>query len=134
MTLRSMTRRSLVMVCGLLLFAGPAPAQTGGAEADPISGTWMDDDGGGAGLELKFDGKSTVSGTVLIVGREPDQNPAIETGTFDAKTGALKLEGETTDPDGITVKYVIEGTLEKDILAGTFAFGESKGTFKFVKK
>ena len=54
------------------------------------------------------------------------QAPPIKAGTFDSKTGALKLEGEAKRPDtGATGNYVIEGKLEKDTLAGTFTFDEN---------
>lgn len=53
------------------------------AAADPISGTWADDHA--VVFELKFDGKDGVSGTV-----SPNES-VIEKGTFDPKTGALKL-------------------------------------------
>jgi hypothetical protein len=107
-----------------------APARN----ADPISGLWMDDAGRGAGLDLRYDGKSAVTGKLLVTGRNPNQNPAIRKGTFDPTTGTLKLEGEDQRPDGTIGKYVIEGKVDKNTLSGTFAIGTSKGTFTFTKK
>jgi hypothetical protein len=56
------------------------------------------------------------------------------TGSFDAKTGALKLEGDGTRPDGVAVAYVIEGKIEQDTVTGTFKFGDARGEFTFKKQ
>ena len=129
-----MTRRVLIALCGCGLWTASGFAQARGGAADPISGTWIDDSASGAGLVLKFDGKRDVSGTVLLAGRAPDRNPPIKKGTFDPNTGVLKLEGEDKLDDGSVSPYVIEATLGKNVLTGTFLFGKNKGTFKFTKK
>lgn len=117
---------------------GPlAPARTSmpaEAATDPISGNWGAD--GVTLLELKFDGQRTVTGTAIWRGGSfPDRRTAIETGTFDAKTGALTLEGKVQRPDtGVTVRYVIEGKLDQGVLAGRFAVADEKGDFRFTKQ
>jgi hypothetical protein len=113
--------------------AGTA-AQSSGTSPDPISGDWGSD--GLTFLELKFDGKSAVSGTVIWRnGPSQESRGSIESGTFDPETTALKLEGEAKRPDnGAAGKYVIEGKLDKDTLAGTFTFDERHGNFRFTKK
>ena len=78
-------------------------------------------------MELKFDGKSAVSGTVSGL-----PNPAdVKAGTFDPKTGALKLQlgkqGEAA------VLLVLEGTVVKGTATGRFS-GEETGEFKIAKK
>jgi hypothetical protein len=117
---------------------GPlAPARTSAptrAAADPISGNWGTD--GVTLLELKFDGQRTVTGTAIWRGGSfPDRRTPIETGTFDAKTGALTLEGQVQRPDtGVTVRYVINGKLDGGVLAGRFAVADEKGDFRFTKQ
>ena len=100
-----MKLRSLLLVCFILLSAASMAAQSPGAAADPVSGTWKLDNGSG-GLELKFDGKGAVSGLVNPSSASPGE---IKSGTFDPKTGALKLEGDIKGPDGVVHQFVIEG-------------------------
>ncbi len=78
-------------------------------------------------MELKFDGKSAVSGTVSGL-----PNPAdVKAGTFDPKTGALKLQlGRQGDS---AVLLVLEGTVVKGTATGRFS-GDESGEFKIAKK
>ena len=124
-----MTRRTCVLLL-LTCVAVPSFAQSRAAQpADPISGIWSDGDS--RGIELKFDGKQTLTGT-LNPGR-PNAVP-IKTGTFDAKTGAFKLEAERT-VDSATQKLTISGTLANQKLTGTYeGSGGEKGTFEFTRK
>jgi len=117
-----MKLKSLLIACFVLLCAVSIAAQSGGAAADPVSGTWKRDNGAG-GLALKFDGKSAVSGLV-----NPDtQSPGeIKTGTFDPKTSALKLEGDIKGPDGVMHHFVIEGKVAQSTITGTAAFDNQK--------
>lgn len=123
-----MTRRNLLVAFAAVLFARALLAQD---ISDPVTGKWGRN--GLTYLELKFDGKSKVSGTV--VWRDPggqyEERAPIKTGTFDPKTSALTLEGEAKNPDGAVLQYLIEGKIEKDIVAGTFKFGERTGEFAF---
>jgi hypothetical protein len=126
-------RRILVSLFCVLISAVPVLAQSQGtAAADPISGTWVDDGAAksGRGLELKYDGKGKLTGTVNP--GQPNASP-ITAGTFDPKTGALKVEGEAKR-NNQTSKFLIEATLEKDALVGTYTVGTEKGTFKFTRK
>jgi hypothetical protein len=131
-----MTRRQLVMACCVLLSVTSMFAQSPGANAkgDPISGTWTGElvrqNASGiiaVTMELKFDGKSSVSGTVKGL-----PNPAeVKAGTFDPKTGALKLQlGKTGDA---AVLLILEGTVVKDTATGRFT-GDESGEFKIAKK
>ena len=131
-----MTRRRFVMACGVFLSTASLFAQSTGGKPKPdaITGTWTGAlvRQGGSGpiavtMELKFDGKSAVSGTVTGL-----PNPAdVKTGTFDPKTGALKLQlgkqGEAA------VLLVLEGTVVKGTATGRFS-GEETGDFKIAKK
>jgi hypothetical protein len=131
-----MTRRWFVVACCVALSATSMFAQSPGtkAKADPISGTWTGElvrqNASGiipVTMELKFDGKSSVSGTVKGL-----PNPAeVKAGTFDPKTGALKLQlGKTGDA---AVLLILEGTVVKDTATGRFT-GDESGEFKIAKK
>ena len=125
-----MTRRILLMAFGTMLFA---PALLAQESADPVSGKWGRN--GLPYLEMIYDGKTGVSGTV--VWRDPsgsyEERAPIKTGTFDRKTNTLALEGEAKNPDGVVVAYRIEGKIDKQTVTGTFKFGERTGEFAFTK-
>ena len=130
-----MTRKLLVMAC-CVLASTSVLAQSRGtkAKADPISGTWtgtlMRENGAKpipVTMELKFDGKTAVTGTV-----EGMPNPAdVKADTFDPKKGTLKLElgkqGERA------VLLVLEGTVVKGTATGRFN-GDIGGEFKLSKQ
>ena len=116
------------LVYCILLFAPISAVQK---PADAITGTWGRN--GNAYLELKFDGKSTISGTAVWRGDEYVHRAPIKTGTFDPKTGAFKLEGDAKTSDGDIVAFLIEGTVEKDTVSGTFKLGERSGPFTFTR-
>jgi len=130
-----MTPKPIVIACCVLLSATTMFAQTGNAKAkaDPISGTWtgtlvLDESRTiPVTMELKFDGKSAVTGTVSGM-----PNPAdVKAGTFDPKTAALKLQvGKKGDEE---VLLVLEGSVVKDTVTGHFT-GEKSGEFKITKK
>ncbi len=126
-----MKLRSVALTCFVLLFTVAALAQASKTAPDAVSGNWGNPKG--AGFELKFDGKRSVSGTIRIVDGSGFNTAPIKTGTFDAKSGALKLEGDAKKPDGTTSHYVIEGTVDKSVVAGTYKFDDNKGEFKFER-
>ena len=106
-------------------------AQARGAKADPLSGTWTGELTAGERdrsiiLILKFDGKTRVTGTFTGMPKPGD----VKSGTFDAKTGALKLdlgiEGDSA------VRLTFEGTVAKDKASGRVS-GEASGEFKLSK-
>lgn len=131
-----MTRRRFLTACCLVLSAASTFAQPRGGKprADPLSGTWAGElvAEGGPGrvpvtLELKFDGKSAVTGTIAGLPNPGD----VKTGAFDPKTGALKLQlGKVGNSD---VLLVLEGTVAKGTASGRIS-GELGGDFKFAKK
>jgi hypothetical protein len=116
-----MTARKIVLVFTALWIATAAAAQT-----DRISGKWGSD--GQTLLDLKFDGDATVTGTAYFRQRQGTYTTAIERGSFNPKTGTLKLEGEFTGPQDAMVRYVIEGNVENDTLQVSYAIGGDKGT------
>lgn len=131
-----MTRKLMVMVCCVLVSATATFAQSRGTKAktDPISGTWtgtlMREDRPkpiSVTMELKFDGKTAVTGTVAGL-----PNPAdVKAGTFDPKKGTLKLElGKQGEQ---AVLLVLEGTVVKGTATGRFN-GDIGGEFKLSKQ
>ena len=128
-----MTRRSLLIACCLVWSATSMAAQSRGAKQDALSGTWTGtlsphpDRTVAITMQLKFDGKSTVTGTVAGL-----PNPAdVKKGTFDPKTGALKLElGKTDDP---AVLLTLDGKVEKGVASGQVT-GDGTGAFKVTRK
>jgi hypothetical protein len=125
--------KTLITACALLVLVISTAGQEGATTSDPISGKWGSDSQ--PLLELKYDGKSKLSGMTIWRqgGRELSRAP-IKKGTFDPKTSAFKLEGEARNPnDGATHPFVIEGRVEKDTATGTYQLGSEKGQFTFKR-
>lgn len=129
-----MKLRSLLIACIVLLSAVSVFAQSGGAAADPISGTWKGDMGPSATtrfpitIALKFDGQAAVSGTVT----GPPQPGEIKTGSFDPKTGALKFEVVVKD-DGAGSIFLFDGAVAGGVAAGRVSGNNVAGDFKMTK-
>lgn len=131
-----MIRRILVLVMLALTISVPVVAQARGGKAkapDAVSGTWKGNlVPAGAPrarpvtLELKHDGKGTVTGTMTGM-----PNPAdVKAGTFDPKTGALKLQlGKVGDP---AVLLVLEGKVSKNEMSGRMS-GDGSGEFQMTR-
>jgi len=129
-----MTRRAFAIVCGALLLSHVAVATATAAQDDPITGTWtgalVPDSGKrfDVTLQLKFDGKSAVSGTVAGLPGPAD----VKTGTFNFKTGALKLGlGQVGDPK---VLFTLDGTVVKGTAQGRAIDSSGEGTFKITRQ
>jgi hypothetical protein len=89
-------------------------ALTLATQRDRVSGVWASDSR--PLLELKTDG-GTVTGTVnFYQGSTRRASAPIESGSFDERVAALRLTGRVASPDGRTVPYVIEGTLQEERL------------------
>jgi len=130
-----MIARGVGVVLVALACATPLAAQSRGAgkAPDAVTGTWKGElTPTGAPrsrpvtLELKHDGKGKVSGTMSGM-----PNPAdVKAGTFDPKTGALKLQmGKEGDP---AVLLVLEGKVAKNVASGRMS-GEDTGEFTLKK-
>ena len=130
-----MTRRWFLVACCVLLSATSAFAQARGANTDPLTGTWKGvlniqnaQEPVAVTLELKFDGKSAVTGTFTGLPNPGD----VKAGTFNPKTGALKLElGKKGDSE---VRIVLEGTVEKGTATGRVTGEGGSGDFKLAQK
>lgn len=93
-------------------------------KSDPISGTW--ETNRGEYIELAFDGHLGVSGIITAGGR--GNLADIRSGTFDPRTGGLRLEGSAKRPDtGASVEFVIEGALRKRVLQVNYRFDGDGG-------
>lgn len=120
-----MLRHIFVLASCLVLHPGLAAGQQAAA-GDPISGLWGSRQG--AGLDLTFDGRSAVTGTIYITG---NGSAPIASGSFDPATRALKVTGRATGGDGTVAPFKIEGTVDGDVMSVTYAFGEHTGTASF---
>jgi hypothetical protein len=130
-----MTSRVLVLACYVLFSATSMFAQSRGAQVDPLTGTWTGELNPSNAprpvaitMELKFDGKSAVTGTFSGLPSPGD----VKAGTFNPKTGALKLElGKTGDSE---VRLTLEGTVAKGAATGRLSGEAGAGDFKIAKK
>jgi hypothetical protein len=122
-----MLKRTLLTFAAILILAAAARAQT----ADAVSGRWGTD--GATFLDLAFDGKSDVSGTVFWRASGLAVRSPIGKGTYDPKTSRLRLEGEGPGPDGTTRPYLIEGTIAGDTVRGRYSLGSDSGDFAFSR-
>jgi hypothetical protein len=125
-----MKSRNLLMVCLTALFAVSLFAQ-----GDPVSGTWTGDwgpserDRNPVTVQLKFDGKTGVTGTV-----NPGPNAiALKSGSFDPATGMIKLAADAKDRRGNALSYVIEGKVAGNTMTGSWNHTARKGDFKITK-
>src|SRR5438132_577986 len=124
----------LLVACCVLVSAGSARAQSSGTASDVLSGTWtgqMGPDGGKlipVTMQLKSDGKGGVSGTIT----GPPHPGTVKSATFDAKTGALKLDVAVQDEASTAVSF--DGTLVDGMATGRVAIGtDSRGVFRLTK-
>jgi hypothetical protein len=128
-------RRTLVLFGCVLLAATSLAAQSAGSKTDPITGTWTgtllpkgDTNGHQVTLELKLDAKGNVTGTIAGFSNPGD----VKKGTFDAKTGTLKLQlGRTGDGE---VLLTLDGKVAKGTAAGSMSGEPGIGEFKLAKK
>lgn len=129
-----MKLKSLLLVCVVLSSTVTLCAQSSGTAAELLSGTWTGDMGPSAAnrfplkLELKFDGQAAVSGTVT----GPPLPGEIKSGSFDPKTGALKLEVDVKG-DGAVSRFVFEGTVVSGMATGRVNGDSQTGNFKITK-
>jgi len=120
------TAMTLRIFCALLaLLSLPATAQT----PDPISGKWGE--GGAPFLDLQYDGKRGITGTVTWRGGGKEATMPIRSGTFDPQRNALTIEGDGQGPDGRKGAYKIEGVVTGDVIRGKYTFADTTGDFSF---
>ena len=92
-----------------------------------IAGRW------GKPTEVLLDLTVDPDGTVHGVANPGTLNAPIQRGHFDAKTGAVQLEGEHTKPDGSVQAFRIEGRLEGRTLELGYQFGDLQGSIELVR-
>jgi uncharacterized damage-inducible protein DinB len=120
-----MKTQTLLAFCGALI---AVPLQ---AQSDPISGKWGRD--GATVLDLKLGTDGTVSGQVMSGG--PGNMVPIGSGSFDRRTGRLKLQGEAKNPEGgAMTPYSITGDLAGDSLRVNAVFGTFNGSLTLMRQ
>lgn len=130
-----MKLRSWLIVGFVLLSAVTLAAQSSGTAADPISGIWkgemnLSESQHPITLTLKLNSQGSISGTVT----GPPRPGEIKTGTFNPKTGALRLEVETKRNDGTVAQVVFEGTVAGSTATGRVSSSSNRsGNFKLTK-
>lgn len=92
-----------------------------------IAGRW------GKPNEVLLDLTVEEGGTVRGLANPGRQNAPIRNGAFDAKTGAVTLEGDAVNPDGTTLPFRIEGRLDGRTLRVTYQYGEMRGNADIVR-
>ena len=129
----------------LLICAGVMTLQVNAQNApDPLSGVWTGDwgptptDRNNVLVELKWDGK-TVTGAVKGTGNVAGPGTPImsyeirfKKTSFDPKAGKLHLEADAFF-QGHPVHYVINGTLQNDLMTGDWKHGGRKGNLKLLR-
>ena len=130
-----MKRLQFVVSLIVLFAAVPALTQSNSAKSDPVSGTWTGElqlghANGAYEIEmvLKFDGSSAVTGTFTGLPSPGD----VKKGTFDPKTGALKLLLGKTDNDAVLI--TMEGTVVKNKATGKVDADGGAGTFSLSRR
>ena len=120
-----------ISACLLWFAASVVAAQA----PDPISGTWKGDMGPDGGerfqitMQLKFDGKSAVSGTIEGNG----QTAQIASGSsFNAQSGSLKIQADVQS-DGETQRFVFDGTVSANTAKGSVSGHGQTGSFQVAK-
>ncbi len=131
-----MTRRFVIACCLLLAAVSTVAHPQGRKDAgkqDALSGTWTGELSVPPGklsvtLQLKFDGKRAVTGTIAGL-----PNPGnVKTGTFDPKTGALKLQLGRSD--GPAVLITLDGTVARNTATGRVSGEPGDGEFTLTRK
>jgi hypothetical protein len=64
----------------------------------------------------------------------PDNRAEVVKGTFDRKTGALRLQGTATHhKTGESLPYLVEGLLDQGVVTVTGHFGNFSGNFTLTR-
>ena len=126
---RALSGDEVVELFGEGGFVKPVPG-TRTRRADPISGRWGQHGVNFLDLGLADDG--CVRGNVMH-GR-PEIRAEVATGSFDRKTGALRLAGTGPHPKtGESLPFLIEGLLDQGVVTVTAHFGDFSGNFALTR-
>jgi hypothetical protein len=129
-----MIRRAFVAVCCAFVLSPSLAAQSADAKKDPLTGSWTGQivlSGGNQvsiTLELKFDGKQAVTGTISGLPNPGD----VKKGTFDPKTGVLNLQMGRSDASDVLL--VFDGKVEKNTASGRVNGEAGAGEFTLTRK
>ena len=129
-----MTSRLLVFAGCAMLVAQRLPAQAVAAVNDPISGMWTGEIGQSATdrhavtMNLRFDGK-TIAGTVS----QPSA-ATVRAGSFDPKTGALRLEIDVPQDGAAPRRFVFDGTVVWTTATGRVTANQETGNFVMTRR
>jgi hypothetical protein len=136
-----MKSKMIRMLCLLACIAVAVPLLAARPKAaDAITGTWSGDwgpspnDRNQVNVDLKFDGKSMVTGVVHSTNfQRPDVK--LEKSTFNPSTGVIHMEATVpAERGGGTVHFIIDGKVMGGSMTGSWNHGDSKGDFKLTKK
>jgi hypothetical protein len=108
------------------------------ASKDAVSGSWTGDwgpadrpgDRNQVTVDLKYDGKA-VTGVVRTANRA---EVTLVNSTYNASTGAIRMEADAAARGGAKVHYVIEGKVTNNTMSGSWNHDNVKGDFKLTKK
>ena len=92
-----------------------------------IAGRW------GKPNEVLLDLTVEADGTVHGVANPGRQDAPIRRGHFDARTGAVTMEGDAINPDGTALPFQIDGRLDGRTLKLNFQYGEMNGSIDIVR-
>ena len=127
-------------VAWLVLLALALAAPISAQEGYPLKGSWIGVWEGNTALGndvlmvMNWDGKK-VSGTI----NPGTDNIAIDTATLDPAGWKVHIEASAKNKAGATVKYVIDGAIQKlempnRAIVGTWSGGAAKGKFEIHRQ
>lgn len=127
-----MSFRGWVVACCMLSAVDSVVAQS--STPDKLSGTWtgsLTPPNATAGMPVVVAIKLAANGSITGTITGPPRPGDIKSGSFDPRTGALKLEVVVRD-DGAT-KAVFEGKVQGDTALGQVTIDGQPGDFRLVK-
>jgi hypothetical protein len=127
-----MSLRGWVVACCMLSVVGSAVAQS--SAPDKLSGTWtgsLTPPNATAGMPVVVAIKLAANGSITGTITGPPRPGDIKSGSFDSRTGALKLEVVVRD-DAAT-RAVFEGKVQGDTASGQVTVDGQPGDFRLVK-
>lgn len=92
-----------------------------------VTGRW------GTPSEVLLDLTVADDGTVTGLANPGGQDARIRRGHFDARTGAIELDGEHKKPDGTSLPFQITGRLDGRVLRLDYQYGETRGSTAVVR-
>jgi len=138
-----MRARIVAVICLLACLASTIPMvgqQRGPVTPDVLSGEWTGDwgptptDRNMVSVDLKWDGKTTLTGTVKsIQPSRPDVTLVKSTLTW--ATNTVHMEADSASPSGgAPVHFIIDGKLANGMMTGSWNHDTTKGDFKLSRK